>query len=62
MIEKMKKLILAAAEVRRQTLNIVMSLDAFGNPQGFVSDIKDSFQVRDSDSMFQGGEKMVLVE
>ncbi|KAK6015042.1 hypothetical protein OSTOST_19541 [Ostertagia ostertagi] len=33
------------AELQKQTLNIVVTLDAFGNPQGLVTDLKDSFQV-----------------
>ncbi|VDL79524.1 unnamed protein product [Nippostrongylus brasiliensis] len=32
------------AELQKQTLNIVVTLDAFGNPQGLVTDLKDSFQ------------------
>ncbi|EPB76688.1 hypothetical protein ANCCEY_04198 [Ancylostoma ceylanicum] len=31
-------------ELQKQTLNIVVTLDAFGNPQGLVTDLKDSFQ------------------
>ncbi|KAK6050650.1 hypothetical protein COOONC_11845 [Cooperia oncophora] len=33
------------AELQKQTLNIVVTLDAFGNPLGLVTDLKDSFQV-----------------
>ncbi|KJH48828.1 hypothetical protein DICVIV_05018 [Dictyocaulus viviparus] len=32
------------AELQKQTLNIIVTLDAFGNPQGLVTDLKDSFQ------------------
>ncbi|KAI6238683.1 Ricin B-type lectin domain-containing protein [Aphelenchoides fujianensis] len=31
-------------ELKKQTYNILVTLDAFGNPLGLVSDIKDSFQ------------------
>ncbi|GMT14509.1 hypothetical protein PFISCL1PPCAC_5806 [Pristionchus fissidentatus] len=30
-------------ELRKQTISIIVSLDAFGNPQGLASDLKDSF-------------------
>ncbi|CAD6197787.1 unnamed protein product [Caenorhabditis auriculariae] len=33
-----------ASELQKQTLNIVVTLDAFGNPLGLVTDLKDSFQ------------------
>ncbi|KIH48345.1 hypothetical protein ANCDUO_21587 [Ancylostoma duodenale] len=36
------------AELQKQTLNIVVTLDAFGNPQGLVTDLKDSFQLASS--------------
>lgn len=32
------------AELQKQTLNIVVTMDAFGNPLGLVSDFKESFQ------------------
>ncbi|KAF8360520.1 hypothetical protein PRIPAC_87443 [Pristionchus pacificus] len=31
------------SELRKQTISIIVSLDAFGNPQGLASDLKDSF-------------------
>uniref|UniRef100_A0AC35U203 Chorein_N domain-containing protein n=1 Tax=Rhabditophanes sp. KR3021 TaxID=114890 RepID=A0AC35U203_9BILA len=33
-----------AAELKNQTLNIIVSMDAFGNPLGLATDIKDSLQ------------------
>uniref|UniRef100_A0AC35TVT4 Ricin B-type lectin domain-containing protein n=1 Tax=Rhabditophanes sp. KR3021 TaxID=114890 RepID=A0AC35TVT4_9BILA len=33
-----------AGELKNQTLNIIVSLDAFGNPLGLATDIKDSLQ------------------
>lgn len=32
------------AELQKQTLNIVVAMDAFGNPLGLVSDFKESFE------------------
>uniref|UniRef100_A0A8R1HWG4 Ricin B-type lectin domain-containing protein n=1 Tax=Caenorhabditis japonica TaxID=281687 RepID=A0A8R1HWG4_CAEJA len=32
------------AELQKQTLSIIVTLDAFGNPLGLVTDLKDSFQ------------------
>ncbi|GMS84156.1 hypothetical protein PENTCL1PPCAC_6331 [Pristionchus entomophagus] len=31
------------SELRKQTISFIVSLDAFGNPQGLASDLKDSF-------------------
>ncbi|VDM60896.1 unnamed protein product [Angiostrongylus costaricensis] len=42
LLESLRKFYLA--ELQKQTLNIVVTLDAFGNPQGLVTDLKDSFQ------------------
>ncbi|CAI4229925.1 unnamed protein product [Auanema sp. JU1783] len=32
------------AELKKQTINIIVTLDAFGNPLGLVTDLKDCFQ------------------
>ncbi|KAH7710838.1 Protein C25H3.8 [Aphelenchoides avenae] len=32
------------AELQKQTLNIVVTMDAFGNPLGLVTDLRESFQ------------------
>ncbi|VDK48292.1 unnamed protein product [Anisakis simplex] len=35
---------LFAAELKNQTLNIIVTMDAFGNPMGLASDLKESFE------------------
>ncbi|CAB3411170.1 unnamed protein product [Caenorhabditis bovis] len=42
LLESLQKFYLA--ELQKQTLNIIVTLDAFGNPLGLVTDLKDSFQ------------------
>ncbi|PAV60084.1 hypothetical protein WR25_19570 isoform B [Diploscapter pachys] len=32
------------SELQKKTFNVIMTLDAFGNPQGLATDLKDSFQ------------------
>lgn len=33
-----------SVELQKQTINIVFTMDAFGNPRGLATDLKDSFQ------------------
>lgn len=42
LLETLQKFYLA--ELQKQTLSIIVTLDAFGNPLGLVTDLKDSFQ------------------
>lgn len=35
---------LFSAELKNQTLNIIVTMDAFGNPMGLASDLKESFE------------------
>ncbi|NP_001348705.1 Ricin B-type lectin domain-containing protein [Caenorhabditis elegans] len=42
LLESLQKFYLA--ELQKQTLSIIVTLDAFGNPLGLVTDLKDSFQ------------------
>ncbi|UMM18768.1 hypothetical protein L5515_014679 [Caenorhabditis briggsae] len=42
LLETLQKFYLA--ELQKETLSIIVTLDAFGNPLGLVTDLKDSFQ------------------
>jgi hypothetical protein len=42
------------AEIRKQMINIVITMDAFGNPLGLVSDLKESFQTLFFEGDFSG--------
>lgn len=41
---KLNGYILFSDVLKRQTFNIIVTMDAFGNPSGLASDLKESFE------------------